>query len=382
MDTLKSPMVRRMCVVFVGLLLCVVLAVQSGFIGGSAREDELNIQRGRVISADNSGLFSDPLIDGLYIGRQILEVELLTGEFTGQAFRIENVKSRFFNHMGSEGMELLFFVDVRDGAVTNVEVFNHSRDRFMYVFAVMFALVLVAVGGMKGLYSVVSLVFTLSVVLFFVLPNIIGGGNPVGVAVFAAALIAVFSVLLVNDFSFKSLAAIGGTVAGVAIAGLIGVLSGVAANVSGLHMEHAQEVMHQAGRDAVIRLPMLLPAGIIIAALGAVMDIGVTISSAVFEMKKLKPDLDFAALYKSGMNIGRDIIGTMSNTLILAFAGSSVMVLVIIALYELPFLRLINMNLLAVEVIQGLSASFGLVLTVPVTAALAAALAGKIRHVT
>ena len=244
----------------------------------------------------------------------------------------------------------------------------------MYAFAGLFALVLIAVGRKKGVYSVLSLIFTLSVVIFFMIPMIVDGFNPVVMAVITAALTTVFTILLVSDVSKQSAAAIGGTVIGVTIAGAIGIMAGRLAHISGLHMDHAQEVMYRQGIDGIIRVPQLLFAGIIIASLGAVMDVGMTIASSVFEMSKIDPKLSARELYKSGMNIGRDIIGTMSNTLILAFAGSSMAVIVIIALYQLPYIRLINLDLLAVEVIQGLSASIGLILTVPVTAGLAAIL--------
>jgi len=238
-------------------------------------------------------------------------------------------------------------------------------------------LVLVVVGRKKGFYSVLSLLFTLSVVVFFMIPLIMEGHNPIVLAVVTAVLTAVFSILLVGDVNAKSFAAIGGTVTGVAIAGAVGVMAGQLAHISGLNLEHMQELAYQQGRDGLIRLPLLLFAGIIIASLGAVMDVSMSIASSVFEMKRVNPSLSMGKLYKSGMNIGRDIIGTMSNTLILAFAGTSITVMVIIATYQLPYIRLINLDLLAVEVIQGLSASIGLVLTVPITAVLAAFLAAK-----
>jgi len=368
---------RRLWIMVLGFSLCVAIAWWSGFFARLGGEDALLVERGRVLLVDNTNLSSDPVIDGLYLGRQILEIELISGEFAGQGFRIENTLSRFFNHMAQENMELLFQVSHRDGTVSHIDVFGHSRSNFIYVFIGLFALILLAVGKKKGLYAVVSLVFTLSIVVFFMIPSIIDGRSPVAVAILTAAVTAVFSILLVGDVSKKSASAIGGTVIGVAVAGLVSILAGRFAHISGMHLEHASEIIHQGGRDFVIRLPQLLFAGIIIASLGAVMDVGVTIASSIFEMKEIDSSMTMGQLFKRGMNIGRDIIGTMSNTLILAFAGTSITVMIIIALYELPYLRFINMNLLAVEIIQGVSASIGLVLTVPITAFFAAVLAGE-----
>ena len=370
MDYRKVLFSPRLWVVFFGVLLCLFFAIRTDFF--VSREAALDVYRGRVLSADDLRLEADPSIAGLYIGRQTLEIELLDGDFAGQRFRIENTLSRFFNIHAHEGMELLLFVNAHGGMVSNVEVFGYSRGSFLTVFVLLFAVVLIAVGRAKGVYAVLSLAFTLAIVVFFMLPLIIEGYNPVVLAIITAAFTAVFSITLVGGASYKSIAAISGTVLGVLVAGTVGIVAGRFASISGMQMEHASEVIYQGGRDMVIRVPLLLFSGIIIASLGAVIDVGMSISSAVFEVKKVNPALGFKHLYKSGMSVGKDIIGTMSNTLILAFAGSSIVVIVIIALYELPFLRLVNMDLLAIEVVFGLSASLGLVFTVPITAGFAA----------
>ncbi|MCL2399580.1 MAG: YibE/F family protein [Defluviitaleaceae bacterium] len=364
---------RRLWIALIGFIFCALIITRSDIF--SYYGDIFSIQRGLVLNVDNSLLSPDPSIENLYLGRQIIEVEILTGEFVGQRFRIENTLSRFFNYVAQENMEMIFHINVVDGQVFLIHVFGHSRDGFIFGFIGFFALILIIVGKQKGLYSLLALMFTLSVVAFFMIPLIIEGHNPIVAAIITAVLTTVFSILLVSDVSLQSAAAIGGTVAGVAIAGAIGLIAGRFAHISGMHMQHAQELIVQQGMDGVIRLPLLLFAGIIIASLGAVMDVGVTIASSVFEMKRVNPSLSIGQLYKSGMNIGRDIIGTMSNTLILAFAGSSITVMVIIALYQLPYIRFINLDMLAVEVIQGLSASIGLVLVVPITAFFAAFLA-------
>ena len=369
---------RRFWVCLIGILFCVVAIYSSGFINLD-QEPHFLVQRARVIAVvDNSRLSPDPFVQDLYIGRQTIEVEILSGDHAGARFRIENTLSRFFNHMAVEGMEILVAVnpDLETGQVRHVDVFGHSRATALYLFLGLFLLALVAIGRKKGLYSAISLLFTLVCVAFFMIPFILRGHSPVLFAVITAALTAVFAIFMVSDVSLKSLAAIGGTLVGVISAGVISIVAGRFFHISGLHMEHAEEMIFRAG-DMAIRIPELLFAGIIIAALGAVMDVGMSISSAVFEIKQASPKMDAKKLYQSGMNIGRDIMGTMSNTLILAFAGTSITVMVVIALYQLPYLRFINLNLLAIEVVQGISASIGLILTVPVTAILAALLASN-----
>jgi len=348
----------------------------SGFVSTSD-DPHFLVQRARVIEVEEGNLQPDPVVEGLYLGQQVAEVEILGGEFAGHRVRFVNTLSRFFNHNLTEGMEILVSVNTHPdtGQIVFVDVFSHSRSTFLYIFIAFFLLVLLVIGRRKGLYSALSLAFTLVMVIFFLIPRIIAGDSPVPFAVITAAFTTVFTILMVGDVSLKSIAAIGGTMVGVTCAGVISVIAGRLAHVSGMQMENAEAILIYA--DNPIRVPDLLFAGIIIAALGAVMDVAMSISSSVFEIKQASPKMDGKKLYKSGMRIGGDIMGTMSNTLILAFAGTSMIIMVIIALYQLPYMRFINLNLLAIEIIQGLSASIGLILTVPVTALLAALLASN-----
>jgi len=336
------------------------------------------MERARVLSVDNSRLSPDPIVEGLYLGRQTVEVEVLSGVHRGRQVRFENTLSRFFNYPARENMTMVVQIDTQNEQIVRMDVQSFSRGPFIFIFIGLFLLILLLVGRRKGLYSALSLIFTLIVVLFFMIPLIIRGHSPIFMAVVTAALTSMFSIFIVANVSMKSLAAICGTFAGVTIAGIASVLAGRFGHISGMQLEHAEMVILQAG-DAIINVPQLLSAGIIIAALGATIDVGMSIAAAVFEMKVVNPELDARRLYKSGMNIGRDIMGTMSNTLILAFAGVSLTVLVLLVMFEFPYIQLINMNLLAIEIIQGISASIGLILTVPVTAALAAILSSDNR---
>lgn len=358
-----------------GVLFCVIAIFSSGLL--SAEHDErFSIQKARILSADDSQLSPDPYVAGILLGRQPIEIELMTGEFKGEHVSTVNPMSRMFNCYAQKGMVMLFNVQAENGVLGRVDLFGYNRDLFMYALIALFLLVLVGIGRKKGLYSAIALLFTLIVIIYFMLPLILKGYNPILMAVITSAITTVFTIFLVSDFSMKSYAAIIGIVLGVATSGIVSVVAGHFGHISGLVMENAEEVLYLA-QEMPLKVPELLFAGIIISALGAVMDVGMSIASAIFEVKQVDPSLGWRKLYKSGMNIGRDIMGTMSNTLILAFAGSSISVLIIIILYKLPYIRLINLNLLAVEFIQGLSGSIGLVLTIPITAICAALLAGR-----
>ena len=113
-------------------------------------------------------------------------------------------------------------------------------------------------------------------------------------------------------------------------------------------------------------------AGILISSLGAVMDVAMSIASSCNELYELNPKLTAGQLFRSGMNIGRDAMGTMANTLILAFAGSALNMLILFRAYDYPLLQVLNSDLMAIEILQGVAGSIGIILTVPLVAALSA----------
>ena len=365
---------RRFWIIVIGFLFCAAVIHNSGLLSVT-RDSNFTTQRARVLSADNSNVLSDPNYQNMLLGTQILEIEILTGEYKGQVFsNVENKLQPLFNNITEKGQIMLFNIRSQDGQVIKIDMFGYSRDGLVYALAGLFFLVLVAVGRKKGIYSAVALAFTLVTAIFFMVPAILKGQSPILMAIATSVITSVFTVFLITDISLKSFASIGGIVAGVASAGIIGVIAGNIGHVSGLNLADAEGVLFLA-KDTPLKISELLSAGVIIAALGAVMDVAVSISSSVFEVKQVNPSLNMRQLYQSGMNIGRDTIGTMSNTLILAFAGSSLSVLIIIVLYQLPYMCLINLNLFIVELIQGISGCIGLILTVPITALFAAALA-------
>ena len=175
------------------------------------------------------------------------------------------------------------------------------------------------------------------------------------------------TLVLVSGFNKKTLTAILGTVSGVIIAGLIAYIFGSLTNLSGLNMSEAESLAYIA-EDTGLKIKGIMFTGILVATLGAVMDIAMSIASSIFEIHKVNDKISFNELFKSAMNIGKDTIGTMTNTLILAFAGGSLSILILVFSANMPFNKLINLDLLGIEIIQGLSGNIGIVLAVPITA--------------
>ena len=356
------------------ILIAVILAAAAIFTSGFSGAEEFNdytLTKAKVLSVDDSELTEDPYITGMYIGKQPLKLELSQGPHKGESYDVTNMMSRAFNIYCRAGMTIIVNVREENEIVTGLDIFSYSRDKAIIALGALFVLAILAIGRKKGLYSVISLAFTLVIVVFFMIPRIISGNNPITLALLTAALTSAVTIFIVGGYGPKSFAAIAGIIGGVSAAGLISWIAGLVGNINGLHVAEAAEMI-SLSRDVPIKVPELLCAGIIVSSLGAIMDVGMSISSSIFEVQTANPSYGSKELFKSGMNVGRDVMGTMSNTLILAFAGSSLTVLIILLLYKLPYLRMINLDLLAVELVQGFAGSIGLILAVPITAACAA----------
>ena len=210
------------------------------------------------------------------------------------------------------------------------------------------------------------------------LPLMLKGVNPILAGIIMAILSISVTLLLVSGKNMKTLTAILGTVSGVVIAGIVAYVFGELAHLSGLTMDNAESLMYIA-EDTGLKIRGLMFTGILVASLGAVMDVAMSISSAIFEIHSVNNRSTMSELFRSAMNIGKDIIGTMTNTLILAFAGGSLSVLILIYSSNMTYNKLINLDVLGIEVIQGLAGSIGIVLAVPITAAIGSYLCKKVK---
>ena len=174
----------------------------------------------------------------------------------------------------------------------------------------------------------------------------------------------------------KSVSAIAGTAFGVLVAGVLALIFGQLAGISGYNVSEVESLLF-IGQNIPINIGGLLFSGILISTLGAVMDVGMSLASTIDEIHEKKPELSVSELFRSGINVGRDMMGTMSNTLILAFVGGSIVTLMIDYCYDLSYYQLINSNNICIEIMQGISGTIGIVLTVPFTSLLTAVMIKK-----
>ena len=353
-------------------LLVVLNQPQEGAVPTAA--SLLQFARARVTEIAVDDAYPDTWTEGRRLGTQYVLVRLESGAHKGSELPAINYLNAYTNVDLKAGTPIIVRLDYDDaGSPYVASISNYSRDGVMFGLLAVFAALMVAFGGKKGVASLLGLIFTVVCIWFFLIPLIRRGFPAIPAAIILVAVTTTVSMLLLNGFSAKTLCAIIGCVGGVLVAGVTAAVAGALTPMTGFNMPEAEDIVLRAG-DQGLKLSGLLVSGILISALGAVMDTSMSITSAVFELHDMNPSIARKKLFQSGINIGRDAMGTMSNTLILAFAGASLNTLLLFRVFDYPYLQIFNSDMMAIEVIQGLSGSIGIVLTVPLVAALSAAM--------
>ncbi|KEH86268.1 YibE/F family protein [Clostridium novyi] len=310
---------------------------------------------------------------------QHLKIEIISGEHKGEEYTVRNTVEMIspYKLIFEKGDKmLLHLTEGEEGEVVNLKIYERSREGILYFTVILFMALLILIGGKKGFKSAITLIFMGLLIIFVLLPLIRKGYNPIFVSIFISTLSVVFTLTLVSGRNKKTLTAILGTVGGVIIAGIIAMTVGNIANLTGVGSEDAQMLAY-IPQNEYIDFRGLLYGGIIIGALGAIMDVTMSVSSAMWEIREIKPKIKSKELIKSGMNIGKDIMGSMSNTLILAYAGGSIYIMLLFSMFKMDPLEIINLEPIASEIIRAMAGSIGLICAIPLTVVIAASLGKK-----
>ncbi len=303
--------------------------------------------------------------DGSRSGEQLVAVRMTTGQLKGQEVQMTSSSGYLFGAPCTVGMHVIVMQSVAgDTAVSSV--YSQDRGAALCGFAALYLLVLCLIGGRQGVKGALGLIFTFGCILFVYLPLVYRGYSPFWTAVFVCSVTTVVTLWLISGPTRKTLAATAGTVAGVVAAGMTAAAFSAVTGVTGWNVSDIESLL-TLWNTSDIQVGGLLFSGLLISSLGATMDVAMSISSAMAEIRHQTPEISRLKLFRSGMRVGRDMMGTDSNTLILAFAGGSVSMLVMDYAYDLPWSQIINSNNIGIAVMQGLSGSFGVVLSVPLT---------------
>lgn len=337
-----------------------------------------NVQKTELINRTGQtfekGVVTEVLVDNLQpdgtrVGEQRVAVRMTTGVRKGQVIEMTSSAGYLFGATCTPGLRVIVMQSVA-GDTTVSSVYSQDRGGVLLLFAALYLVALVVIGGKQGLKGALGLAFTFLAIIFLYLPLVYLGWPPLWTSVLICAVTTAVTMYFIGGPTRKTVVASAGTVAGVVIAGFVAAIFGAATGISGWNVSDIETLITLWNTNG-INVGELLFAGLLISSLGAVMDVAMSVASSMGEVLAQNPAMSRGALFASGMRIGRDMMGTDSNTLILAFAGGSVSMLVLDYAYDLPILQILNSNNIGISVMQGLAGSFGVVLAVPVTVALA-----------
>lgn len=307
--------------------------------------------------------------DGSRAGNQEVILRINSGELKGQEVEATSPDGMLFGATCEVGMKVIAIVSISDGN-NLVTVYSQDRSMAIYGFAAFFVLCVCLVGGWKGFKSILSLAFTGVTILFILFPLMYRGYSPILMSVIICTIATIFSMMMIGGLSTKTAAATIGTVFGVIASAVAAMVFGHFAGISGYNVSDIENLIY-VRQITSIKVGELLFSGIIISALGAVTDVGVSVASTIQEIHQTDPNLGKRKLFLSGIHVGRDMMGTMVDTLILAYVGTALSTLVTNYAYDLSYNQLINSNNIGIEIMQSLAGSLGIVLAVPITALVA-----------
>ncbi len=356
----------------VSMLLAIVIAPA---VLAKAIEEPLQTYRGVVLSIEAAE--ENPLEESGYQSEAFdVEVKILNGPFRGQVISVSHVTggNPYYDIIVEPGDKVLLEAEVVEGELVSAYIADHIRDTFIYLLIGLFVLLVLLIGGKSGLRSLLGLLITIVLIAQVFLPLLFRGYQPLPLAVLLSVLSIIITMVIIGGINRKTLAAIVGTASGVLVAGVLAYAFGNLTKLTGLSHEETRMLMY-IPQGIQFNYQGLLFAGIMIGALGAVMDVGMSVASSMFEIKQVSPQISLWDLFRSGMNVGRDVMGTMTNTLILAYLGSSTPLLLLFYAYNVPIQRILNLDTIGTELVRALSGSIGMVAAIPLTALVAAWLA-------
>ena len=360
------------------LFLFVRLSILRSEDSGELTGDFVEYEKATVLTILSDSTYSDPASDGGYRGTQQMTVHVESGRYQGLDLLVENYVLPMYGVPVHEGDSVALMISTYSSGEVRASVFEFNRIPGLLIVLGLFFLVTVLVGRKTGLKSFFALLLTMGCVVYILFPLLLRGAPTLPTVFFTCVYITVVSFTILGGIERKSLCAMLGTVAGTAIAMLFGLLGQALCRVDGLRISDVEPLLLErvaAYPDGPqMGLRGLLVAGILISALGAVMDVSMSISSSLEEIHSANPGLGFKALFRSGMNIGQDMVGTMTNTLILAFLGSGFTLILYLYFLGLSRYQLLPSAYLSMEVISGVSSSIGMILAIPLTAFISAAL--------
>ena len=345
-------------------LIVVLLVLPTGFEGNLVFQ-ESDIRPALVLSTDESSIVDTGLVRS---GEQRCQGKILGGSFQGQVAEGRNMLNGSLEQdkLFSTGDKALVRINFLDGQILNVSMIDHYRTPWELLLAALFILLLVVFAGWTGLRAVLSFILSVLMIWKVLVPLYLKGWNPIWVGLGITLVLTVLIVSLVYGFDRRCAAAVSGSFLGILVTCVMGVVFTNLFQIHGAVMSYSESLLYAGYQH--LNLTQIFMASIFIGASGAVMDLSVDITSAVYEVVQKQPALSRKEAIRSGLNVGRAAMGTMTTTLLLAYSGGYVALLMVFMAQGTPLTNVFNYKYVAAELLHTVIGSFGLVTVAPFTA--------------
>ena len=366
---------QRILAIFVCLVTAVLAFMPSVSVPfQSLVSDTVSYISGTVLEVVEEDLSPSDLKGGPQLGEQTLTIELKDGS----QITLTNYLTNTHNILAREGMRVVVCVDAPENVEPYYTLYQYDRSVGLGVVVAIFLLLMLLVGGEKGFYATLALAFSLVFLLKITVPVIYSGGSPVLAGLAMVLVSTAVTVFLIYGLSLRGVLGIGVVLAGEFVACGLFLLFSLLLHLSGFKSSDAENLL-VAAQNTGLNISTVLFAATMIASLGAVMDVAVSLLSALWEVRLADPDITGRGLWRAGLRMGRDMIGTMSNTLIFAFAGGSLTTLLVLMTYGTDPVQLLHSDYIALELAHGLCGTCAVILTVPLASLVSAAVYPKWR---
>lgn len=365
MKIFPSASIRYQAPIWACLTLIVILLILPTGFEGNLVFQESDIRPALVLSTDESSVIDTGLVRS---GEQRCQVKILSGSFQGQVTEGRNMLNGSLEQdkLFSTGDKALVRINFLDGEILNVSMIDHYRAPWELLLAALFILLLVAFAGWTGLRAVLSFILSVLMIWKVLVPLYLKGWNPIWVGLGITLALTVLIVSLVYGFDRRCAAAVSGSFLGILVTCMMGVVFTNLFQIHGAVMSYSESLLYAGYQH--LNLTQIFMASIFIGASGAVMDLSVDITSAVYEVVQKQPALSRKEAIQSGLNVGRAAMGTMTTTLLLAYSGGYVALLMVFMAQGTPLTNVFNYKYVAAELLHTVIGSFGLVTVAPFTA--------------
>ena len=351
--------------ILIGILLTgILIAIPTGYEDALIYQD-MERAVGKVIDTNNSAIITSGLVQS---GEQSCTLEILNGKFKGKQIKGVNFLSGSLekDKIYKAGEKALVTISYQGDEIGSVVMSDHYRLDKEAILMLIFAVLLIVVAGKNGFLAIFSFLITVLTVWKILVPAYLKGYSPVWIGIFITLFLTVMIIFFVYGFDKRTLAASSGAMLGILTTCVLGMLFTDMFRIHGAVMPDSESLVYSGYQD--LNLTSIFMSSIFIGASGAMMDLAVDITSAVHEVIEKKPDITWKEAAKSGMNVGRAAMGTMTTTLLLAYSGGYITLLMVFMAQGTPMDHILNYKYVAAEILDTVVGSFGLVTVAPFTA--------------